>query len=489
MKALLVSFFKVKRRLAGVATALLVVLFFTSMKAVSYKVPVILPAAQDTSDSSSIRALLANGSRYYYPASLERFYRQNGYSLAWIKPEKVKAHSWEAMLLLDCVMQFGLNHADYHPQELQYDKLHFLTEHFNKATNTEKAEYDIMLTDAMLAFMNNLHYGKLNPNYVAGKVDEGVKGNMRADSALAAALVDKDFMSAAINVQPKSAAYVSLQYHMHLLTGLYTGDCYETPEGDLRKMAVNMERLRWISNDAPYNITINIPSYTLTMHKPDTAYRFKVIVGKPEAPTPTLESAISHFTTAPEWKVPQKIFARETLPKALKNIDYLENNHYAIYSNSGKYVEPTRGNILAALRNPSGYYARQSSGCDNSLGAIVFRFPNVYDVYLHDTPEQRLFAKTDRAFSHGCIRVENAGKLAGLILQEDGSSNKAPEVYRAMKNYQTKTFTLKKAVPIKVTYLTSEVVDGYVIMYNDIYNLDKRLEMALYNVEQPLTIQ
>ncbi|MEP6610567.1 MAG: L,D-transpeptidase family protein [Mucilaginibacter sp.] len=489
MKALSVSFFKIKKRLAGASTALLFVLFFTGVNTADCKAQVVVPSARDTSVSSSIKALLANGAGYYYPASLNRFYLQNGYNLAWIKPETAKAHSWEAMLLLDCVIQFGLNHADYHPQELVYDKLHFLTEHFDKASATEKAVYDIMLTDAMLAFMNNLHYGKLNPNFAAGKVDEGVNGNMVADSGLTAALIDKDFMSAVINVQPKSAAYVSLQYHMHLLAGLYTGDCYDTPEGDLRKMAVNMERLRWISNDDLYYIGINIPSYTLTVHKPDTAYLFKVIVGKPATATPTLESAINYFTTAPEWKVPQKIFAKETLPKALKNIDYLENNHFAIYSNSGKYLEPTHGNILAALRNPTGYYARQSSGCDNSLGAIVFRFPNVYDVYLHDTPEQKLFAQTDRAFSHGCIRVENAGKLAGLLLQEDGIANKAPEVYRAMKNYQTKTFTLKKAVPIKVTYLTSEVVDGYVVMYNDIYNLDKRLEMALYGVEQPLTMQ
>ena len=488
MKALSLAFFNIKIGLVGVATTLLLVLFFSGVKAAGREKSV-LSASADTSVASSIKTLLATGERYYYPASLSRFYQQNGYQLAWVKPETVKARSLDAMLLLDCVIQFGLNRADYHPQELQYDKLHFLTGQFDKATNIEKAEYDVLLTDAMLAFINNLHYGKLNPNFAAGKVDEGIKGNMAADSALTAALAANDFMSAAINVQPKSAAYVSLQYHMHLLAGLYTGDCYETPEGDLRKMAVNLERLRWISNDEPYNITINIPSYTLTVHKPDTAYHFKVIVGKPGAPTPTLESAISHFTTAPEWKVPQKIFAKETLPKALKNIDYLENNHYAIYSNNGKYIEPTRGNILAALRNPTGYYARQSSGCDNSLGAIVFRFPNVYDVYLHDTPEQKLFAKTDRAFSHGCIRVENSGKLAGLILQEDGSAGKASEVYRAMKNYQTKTFTLKKPVPVKVTYFTSEVIDGYVVMYNDVYNLDKRLEMALYNVEQPLTMQ
>lgn len=448
-----------------------------------------LKALPDSSVSFELKKIVTHGTGFYYPASVERFYSQNGYKLAWVMPDTAKSHSWEAMLLLDCVMQFGLNHADNHPRELQYKQLHFLTEQFNKATNVEKATFDALLTDAMIAFMNNLHYGKLNPNYPAYKIDEGNSGDMRAEQILAAALTEKDLMAKIISVQPMSAAYKSLRYQTYLLTGLYTGDCYETPEGDIRKIAVNMERLRWAGADEPYSVNINIPSYTLTLKEPDTAYKFKVIVGKPANPTPTLESAIAYFTTAPEWKVPKKIFVNELLPKAIKDNNFLETNHFAIYSNKGKYVEPNAGALLMVSRNAGEYYARQSSGCDNSLGAVVFRFPNIYDVYLHDTPEQKLFAKTDRALSHGCIRVENAATLAGMLLQRDGKSELIPEVNRAIKRYQTKTFKLKQPVPIKVTYLTCEVVDGYLTFYDDVYQLDKQLEMALYNMGQPLTLK
>lgn len=296
-------------------------------------------------------------------------------------------------------------------------------------------------------------------------------------------------MKVITSAQPQSKPYKNLQYHMYLLAGLYTGDCYDTPDSVIQKIAINMERIRWVNSNERTYIDVNIPSYTLQFHQPDTTYQFKVIVGKPDAPTPTLQSAISYFTTAPEWKVPQKIFVKETLPEALKDTSFLENNHYAIYDDQGNYIQPTRANLLFVKRNPGKYYARQSSGCDNSLGLIVFRFPNIYDVYLHDTPEQKLFKKEQRAFSHGCIRVEHAAKLADLLLKNDGACNQVALVHKAIAAYKTRTFTLSKPVPINVTYLTCKVENGELIMYKDIYNLDKRLEMALYNMGPTLAMK
>lgn len=250
-----------------------------------------------------------------------------------------------------------------------------------------------------------------------------------------------------------------------------------------------MERLRWINTEDKTYVLINIPSYTLTFQKPDTAYQFKVIVGKPATPTPTLQSHITYFTTAPEWKVPKSIFIKEILPKALKDTTYLENNHFIIYDNKGKYIQTGKAELIKVKQHAQRYFARQSSGCDNSLGLIVFRFQNSYDVYLHDTPEQLLFAKPERAFSHSCIRVEHAEKLAGLLLNHDGAGNKLPVMRQALEVYQTKNFMLKKPLPIKITYLTCEVREGLLIKYKDIYALDGSLEMALYNTEMPLTMR
>jgi murein L,D-transpeptidase YcbB/YkuD len=446
--------------------------------------------AADTALSVEIKKQLNTGSelRLNYPNSVGRFYAQNEFQPAWIKPQTGFGQTWQAMLMLDCVLQYGLAHDDYHPKDLIYDKLHGILEKSGKYDEPEKALFEITLTDALITFMNHLHFGKLNPNFPESKIDSGNTANFRAENILLWAIQQKDFMSAVVSVQPQTKGYANMQDHMRLLVGQYKEDCYEVPQEEVRKTAINMERMRWSNTDDKTYIQVNIPSYTLTFQKPDTAYLFKVIVGKPVSPTPSLQSYISYFTTAPEWKVPKSIFIKEILPKALKNATYLDNNNFSIYDNEGKYVHPKAGELARVKRNPGGYYARQSSGCDNSLGLIVFRFHNFYDVYLHDTPEQQLFAKPERAFSHSCVRVEQAEKLAELLLTNDGATNKIPSMRQAIKVYKTKNFSLKQPVPIKITYLTCEVKEGLLINYKDIYNLDKSLEMALYNTELPLTM-
>jgi murein L,D-transpeptidase YcbB/YkuD len=393
------------------------------------------------------------------------------------------------MLLLDCVLQYGLAHEDYHPKELLYDPLHTMLEEPQKISNDRKARFDILLTDALITFMNNLHYGKLNPTYPSSKIDDGIDIPFHAETALASAMEQKDFMNAVVSVQPKSKQYAAMQDRMRLLKGQYQGDCYSIPEEEVRKIAINMERLRWAEIDGDTYVQINIPSYTLNFYQPDTVYEFKVVVGKTSAPTPSLNSDITYLTTFPEWKIPQKIFTKEILPKALKDTGYLNNNHYTIYDKSGNYVAPTRAKLLHVKYHPQLYYARQSSGCDNALGNIVFRFFNVYDIYLHDTPEQQLFKKTERAFSHSCVRVENAKELALLLLKYNNDAIKITLFNKALRSHQTRNISLKKSVPIKITYLTCEVKEGLVTNYKDIYNLDKSLEIALYNTTQTVTMK
>lgn len=427
------------------------------------------------------RQLLSNELNLYYPNSVKRFYQKSNFTSPWLKPQSGTGATWQAMLMIDCVLQFGLSHDDYHPHELIYSELHNIFEKPGTVSIQKQARFDIMLTDAIINFINNLHFGKLNPDFPPAIVDNASTGFSAVD-VLTIALGQNDFMAAIGNAQPKSKEYADMQDHMRQWTGQYTGDCYEVPESSIRKLAINMERLRWANVDSGAYIQINIPSYTLNLYEADSTYSFKVVVGKPENPSPTLQSQISYFTTAPEWKVPNKIFRKELLPKALANPSYVENNHYALYDNKGGYIEPTADNLLQIKQHPRQYHITQSSGCDNALGLVVFRFPNIYDVYLHDTPEQQLFKKDARDFSHGCIRVENAENLAALLLKYDNAANKIPALHKAIAKYQTLNFNLTKPVPIKITYLTCIVREGEVIDYKDIYDLDNRLEMIFYNV-------
>jgi murein L,D-transpeptidase YcbB/YkuD len=446
----------------------------------------------DTTVTAFIQQYLHNsnaGKALYYPNTVKRFYDASNGEAAWIKEQSNSKQTWEAMLLLDCVLQFGLSHDDYHPKELLYVPLHTMIEEPRKISNSQKAKFDILLTDALITFMNHLHYGKLNPAYYADKVDAGLMIPFHAETALLDARQQNNFMAAVLSVQPKSKQYAAMQDRMRLLKGQYQADCYEIPESEVRKIAINMERLRWAEISEDVYIHVNIPSYTLKFIQPDTTYDFRVIVGKPTAQTPSLNSVINYFTTFPEWKIPQKIFARELLPKALKDTAYLDNNHFTIYDKAGNYIKPNKATLLKVKRHPELYYARQSSGCDNALGNIVFRFQNIYDIYLHDTPEKQLFGKEQRPFSHSCIRVENAQHLAELILEYSGDTNKIAILNKAVRAHLTKNISLKKPVPIKITYLTCEVKEGLTMMYKDIYNLDKSLEMALYNTTETLTLK
>jgi len=209
-------------------------------------------------------AIKSQYANLYYLRSVERFYRQNGHKLAWIAPDTVKTHAWDAMLLLDCVKQYGLNHGDYHPKQLLYPTLHQLIE--QKINTTETAIYDVLLTDAMIRFINDLHYGKLNPVFTPDKVDKGVK--FSADAALLNALHSNDFLSAIDSVQPKSKLYFDLQDHMRLLVGQRSGDCYAIPQGLIRKMAINMERIRWMtSTGKPVHLTLIVRQGMVIMYR------------------------------------------------------------------------------------------------------------------------------------------------------------------------------------------------------------------------------
>lgn len=370
-----------------------------------------------------------NKNDLYYPETVKRFYKQADHKFLWVLPDTVKNHTWEAMLMLDCVLQFGLNHKDFHPEKLLFDRLHKLIDHYDTVSYTEKAKFDVLLTDAMLTFINQLHYGKLNPDYPAVKIDRE-KVDFRADQALFNAFQSKDFMSAVVDAQPRSRRYQALQEQMRLMTGQYVGDCYEVPEGQIKKVAINMERLRWVNMDEDRFIEVNIPSFILSVHEKDTVYNFKVVVGPPAHPTPILQSTI--------------------------------------------------GYLMTTTRQKSNYTAPSAS--------IAFCFPNTYDIALYGTAGKELFEKNTRAFTNGNILVENAEKLAMLLLKEEEGISKMASMYKAIKDGETRTFSLKKILPIKVIYVTSEVKDGIIVTYPDLYNLDKSMEKALYRVNPVLTL-
>lgn len=249
-------------------------------------------------------------------------------------------------------------------------------------------------------------------------------------------------------------------------------------EHRIAQLEVNLDRWRWLAKDlGGNNIIVNVPGYelnlTLNYHH---AFNMPVVVGKPENQTPIFSDEMEHLVFNPAWHVPVSITRDELLPKELSSTGFLDRNNFVAVSLSDRRTRPISTlseHDLEPGRFISKYRLRQLAGKSNALGALKFMFPNQYSIYLHDTNAKHLFSRTTRAFSHGCVRVEDPQKLARTILMHDGMDNQRLD--SAINAKDTKTVKLQNALPVHITYQTSWVdLYGRVQFRKDIYDHDKR---------------
>ncbi|RYY70691.1 MAG: L,D-transpeptidase [Chitinophagaceae bacterium] len=409
-----------------------------------------VPRCQDSALSNEIESQIGHLSGLNFPSTVQRFYEARNFQSIWVQEIDKPAKTWPSMLLLDCVLQYGLSHEDYHPDQLLYPKLREILKDQRNVPAKDRAIFELYLTDALLTFVNDLHFGKANPALPRRTIDQGNTPGFNAETVLKNALVAKDFMSAILDVQPKTQSYVQLQKYMTLIRGQYLDDCYTVPEAEVRKVAINMERAKWNVVTVKNYLEVNIPSYTLTYHLPDTSFTFKVAVGKPERPTPELLSAITYIGTAPDWKVPHNIFVNDVLPNALKDLGYLEMGHYSLYDKDGRFVRANAAILKRIQKDPSAYSARQSSGCELTLGRMAFHFPSRSEIYLHDGQLRELFLQKERALTNSCVSIEHAERLASLMLAYDKQEALVDELLQAANAYRMKNFILKKQLPLLI---------------------------------------
>jgi L,D-transpeptidase YcbB len=173
----------------------------------------------------------------------------------------------------------------------------------------------------------------------------------------------------------------------------------------------------------------------------------RVIVGKPDTPTPTLKDAINYETLNPYWHVPADLTRSLIAANVLKlGPSYLSQHGYEIVSafgNDGRIISPDAVDWKAVAAGTAQIYVRQLPGPANSLGHYKFDLPNGDGIYLHDTPKKELFAQEERNLSHGCVRLEDAARLARWLLGKDPPAASAPE----------ENILLPHPVPITISYL------------------------------------
>jgi murein L,D-transpeptidase YcbB/YkuD len=241
-------------------------------------------------------------------------------------------------------------------------------------------------------------------------------------------------------------------------------------------VVVNMERWRWLPRDlgAPSigdaYVILNIPDYTLkVMQHGAQVWTTKVVTGKPGIhATPLLTETMKYITVNPTWNVPPSIVYGEYLPALQQDPTVLQR--------MGLRVE----------RNHDGsVHISQPPGADNALGRIRFNFPNKFLVYQHDTPDKYLFAKEERAYSHGCMRVQNPDQYAAVLLGiTEPNEHYTPERIRSM--YGTSEVDLKfpTPIPVNITYQTAFVDGaGKLEFRKDVYGRDAAMEAILKNTK------
>ena len=245
----------------------------------------------------------------------------------------------------------------------------------------------------------------------------------------------------------------------------------------IRQIELNMERWRWLPRDlGDRHILVNIPDMRLDVReRGNVPLTMRVVVGKQDTPTPIFNDEMTYLVFAPYWNVPPDIAEKETLPSVLTDPGFLARTNMEVVDESGRSVDA--GSI--DLSAPEKYRFRQRPGTSNSLGLVKFMFPNQFNVYLHDTPADSLFAQASRSLSHGCVRLEQPEKLAAYVLRDQPEWT--PErINEAMHGQEEQAVTLKEKIPVYIGYWTARVsADGLVQFRKDVYGIDGRLTTKL----------
>lgn len=252
----------------------------------------------------------------------------------------------------------------------------------------------------------------------------------------------------------------------------------------IRQLVVTMERCRWLPETPKGKfIAVNIPAYELYAYHDDTlVIESKVIVGKATSGTLVFAGKINSVVFNPYWVVPKSIARDEIIPEIQKDPTYLDRNHMEVVTKGADPQRVPTNAIHWQTVDPENfkYEIRQLPGPWNALGSVKFMFPNMFSIYLHDTPSKKLFDEEQRTFSHGCIRVEKKEELTAFLL-DDNSPWTTTRIRKAKLSGKEMTVPLKKAIPVFVVYFSAWVDDeGEVNFRDDIYGHDRRLSELLF---------
>jgi murein L,D-transpeptidase YcbB/YkuD len=434
-------------------------------------------SAEDAAVTAQVKELVETKLSQYVPREQDRagvltFYKARNFAPIWIASAKPAPRTEQAKAFLKGVAADGLDPADY------------ATPGFNDPAKL--AADELALTNSVITFARHASIGRVAFTRVSGAVYYDQKAPNPAD--VLGKLAESSNVRATLDAfNPQAPAYKALKAQLADVrsgrhdTRVATTEPTTPTKGSKSKkgqhdakapeekakaasadiIIANMERWRWMPHDlgAAY-VMVNIPDYTLKVVKDGkTVWSTKIVVGKPgDHATPLLTETMKYITVNPTWNVPPSIIRNEYLPALARDPDAL--------SRVGLQVSHNKDGSIRIFQPP---------GERNALGRIRFNFPNRFLVYQHDTPDKKLFALASRAYSHGCMRVQNPDEYAEVLLGVSQPEEKYTAArIRAMYGTSERTINLKRPIPVYITYQTAFVDDANRTQARaDIYGLDR----------------
>jgi murein L,D-transpeptidase YcbB/YkuD len=256
-------------------------------------------------------------------------------------------------------------------------------------------------------------------------------------------------------------------------------------EKRLSKIKLNLERARLEKDDLSGRYIIaNIPEFMMRfLDGSQELLKIRIVVGKPKNPTPIFQAKMSYVVLNPRWSVPNSIVAKEMLTKIQENPYYLEERNYKMYDSWKKDRKAVDSFDVDWFQydeeSKIPFNIVQEPGGGNPLGNVKFMFPNNHAVYMHDTTQKKLFKKSVRAFSHGCIRLQEPQKLLEFI-SSDYLGDSYESIKEKLKTGENQSLSLNDKIPVYIRYYTAFVDEfGSVHFGKDIYGYDKIAQKLL----------
>jgi L,D-transpeptidase YcbB len=258
-------------------------------------------------------------------------------------------------------------------------------------------------------------------------------------------------------------------------------------EKRIHDILINMERWRWTEHDLGTKyVLVDIAGFNLQGAVKDIPLlEMAIIVGKLHHETPVFSDTIKYLEFNPFWNITTSIATNEMLPELRKDSNHLANKHIKLFSSwKDDAVELDPQNInwnQMSKKQMAVFKLRQEPGIWNALGVVKFVFPNKYSIYMHDTPVHSLFKKSNRAFSHGCIRLSEPKHLAEFILKDNDAGWTGEAIQKVIKSEKRTVVKLHKPIPVHLVYKTAWVdKNGLLHFSKDLYGRDRKLSNALF---------